>query len=62
MNGIIIDGKIYEASEITDVMSCDGCDLYDLKEIEGCIYFEMCLFHQCRFRYSQSLTDKLNGK
>ena len=61
MNGIIIDDKVYEATESKED-SCLTCDLID--DRSECPCRDFC-FEQGRnniFRYSQSLTDKLNGK
>lgn len=56
MNGIIIDGKVYEAVEKLD---CDSCDFNE--DIQACvIYCDICDAWGCAFRYSQTLTDKLN--
>lgn len=61
MNGIIIDGKIYEALDAGDELPCDKC-----------VFHRKCVYDRCwdackeifgsntYFRYSQSLTDKLN--
>ena len=60
INAIIIDGKVYEATESKE-SSCLTCDLID--DTGGCPCRDFC-FEQGRcnvFRYSQSLTDKLNS-
>ena len=57
MNGIVIDGKFYETVEDR---GCEECDLY---ANDGCKYgFMACAYWDCIFRFSQSLTDKLNEK
>ena len=60
INGIIIDGKVYEVVGKDNANPCDGCSLTDDCGIYGIIDF--CMFHgnSTHFRYSQSLTDKLN--
>ena len=63
MNGIIIDGKIYEAVRCDSAIQCKtccfnrefGCDCHPC-EIMPCRLFD----YIYNFRYSQSLTDKLN--
>lgn len=60
LNAIIKDGKVYEAVLTSDVMSCGGCDFYKPIVYTGCPYAKMCLSLCCIFRFSQSLTDKLN--
>lgn len=58
MNGLIIDGKAYEAKPEISPVSCAGCDLKN--DDIGCPYADACYEWHCIFRYSQSLTDKLN--
>lgn len=61
LNGIIIDGKIYVATE-DNKSSCLKCDL--IGERGECPCRDFC-FGQGRcniFRYSQELTDKINRK
>ena len=61
MNGIIIDGKVYEAVKWHDTNPCDSC-AFD-KEAKTCKYAcSFCEWWQCIFRYSPTLTDKLNEK
>ena len=60
LNGIIIDGKVYETVEVERAV-CDHCDLKD--KCNQSSAFEYCieiLGAREIFRYSQSLTDKLN--
>ena len=59
LNGIIIDGKVYEAVEEKEELSCDGCDLTNLlfDKFESCPLLDTCSVHHCIFRFSQSLTD-----
>lgn len=61
INGIIIDGKAYEAKE-TDGQSCLKCDL--IEEDGGCHCRDYCFnLGRCNiFRYSPELTDKLKGE
>ena len=59
MNGIIIDGKVYEAKPEEDIYSCLGCDV---NLPRPCMCAEVCSRQRSIFRYSQSLTDKLNDK
>lgn len=66
MNGIIIDGKVYEAEIGFDPNQCTHCDLSeicdkyfdDTMESYPCRMFAPC--NKTYFRYSQTLTDKLN--
>ena len=57
MNGIIIDGKVYEAIENG---TCPECD-FDNDESKCRPLCDTCEEWNCAFRYSQSLTDKLNS-
>ena len=59
MNGIIIDGKAYVVASEIEARSCFGCDLYQLP---NCQLSDICIKRHCIFKYSQPLTDKLNGK
>ena len=65
MNGIIIDGKVYEVVPYS-LNSCDKCELKkECDQITGdyCLVDKLFGCHGMRiFRYSQPLTDKLNGK
>ena len=65
MNGIIIDGKVYEVVPYS-LNSCDKCALKkECDQITGdyCLVDKMFGCNGMRvFRYSQSLTDKLNEK
>lgn len=58
LNGIIIDGKVYEATK-TDCASCILCDL--IQEDGGCPCVGLCtdIGRNNIFRYSQKLTEKL---
>ena len=67
LNGIILNGKFYEAV-LDDTDSCDGCAFVD-DEIEccrksHCTSFMLSPYGKSPyiFRYSQSLTDKINEK
>ena len=64
LNGIILNGKVYEAV-LDDTDSCEECVFVD-REI-GCCRKSYCTSFipsygksPYIFRYSQSLTDKLN--
>ena len=59
MNGIIVDGKAYVAEPEDSASSCANCDLKAADNI-GCPYAEICIDWESVFRFSQSLTDKLN--
>ena len=70
MNGLIIDGKVYEAVA-QDMQFCCECDLYDKccswgedhEKYHGMLLASCLAFGKENiFRYSQSLTDKLNGR
>ena len=61
LNGIIINGKVFEAVKDKED-SCLNCDLID--DTRECPCRDFC-FQQgwCNiFRFSQTLTDKLNEK
>lgn len=72
MNGIIIDGKVYVADWTTDTFICNNCDLCQIcTESANDFCNDYCkVAHDPQnredyfpyFRYSQSLTDKLNDK
>ena len=62
LNGIIYNGKVYIPEETKK--PCENCDLktdcqHGMLVGRACSVF---LNENERFRYSQSLTDKLNGK
>ena len=61
LNGIILNGKIFEA--VTDKEdSCLNCDL--INDTGDCVCRDFC-FEQGRcniFRFSPTLTDKINEK
>ena len=59
LNGIIVDGKVYEMVEENGISSCKGCAF---RFHFHCDYSELCMKHDKIFRYSQSLTDKINEK
>lgn len=59
INGIIVDGAVYEANPEDSLGTCTGCDLKPADNI-GCPYAETCIDWGSVFRFSQSLTDKLN--
>ena len=57
LNGIIFEGKVYEA---VDLECDDNCAFYDSNG--DCAYWrDHCEAYECSFRFSQSLTDKING-
>lgn len=58
INGIIIAGKVYEMEFERNIGSCEECDLHEMY----CCLEDYCRNHYCIFRYSQELTDMLNGK
>lgn len=60
MNGVIINGAVYEAHQEDEPGLCRGCDL----RIDGvdCHCTDLCIDWECIFRFSQELTDKLNEK
>lgn len=66
INGIIIDGKIYKAEIVFDNNQCEHCDLKDICDSYFCgpgDEYPCSLFapaNRVYFRYSQSLTEKLN--
>ena len=63
INGIIILGKVYEAVDSESNIPCQICELrckcvkHDLRDA-CCNVFESNTY----FRFSQTLTDKLNDK
>ena len=59
MNGIIIDDEVYEAYPEYIAGSCKNCDLKNKSVL--CCSGDLCGDWRCIFRYSQSLTDKLNN-
>lgn len=61
LNAVIISGKVYEAIP-KGSRHCSDCDLYDRCNV---LFADLCaLFAEDTtrmiFRYSQSLTDKIN--
>lgn len=57
LNGIIIDGKVYEAVQTFD---CGLC-AFD-NDVKTCRFFcDICNRWNCAFRYSRELTDKINS-
>ena len=61
MHGIIVEGKVFEAVT-TESHTCMCCDLID--DMGECVCRDFCfeLGRNNIFRYSQSLTDKINEK
>ena len=68
INGIIIEGKVYEAEIGFDHSQCDQCDLSEIcddyfgdpDDKYPCSLFAPT--NRVYFRYSKSLTKKLNKK
>lgn len=68
INGIIIEGKVYEAEIGFDHSQCDHCDLSEicddyfggLDDIYPCTLFAPT--NRVYLHHSQSLTDKLNNQ
>lgn len=58
INGIIIDGKVYEPIYETDDCGCEDCALKDFI----CNLEDYCIVNSCHFRFSQELTDKINER
>ncbi|MDE7464985.1 MAG: hypothetical protein K2M59_03800 [Muribaculaceae bacterium] len=63
LNGIIIEGKCYEVVD-RGTFSCKDCDLYERCHANGryapaCVAFG---YDRNIFRFSQTLTDKINEK
>lgn len=66
MNGIILNDKVFEAVAANKNL-CQDCDLIAVCTADSymnnvCENFRQVLDENISFRYSQSLTDKLNGK
>lgn len=69
MNGIIIDGKVYEAGPSGGYSNCDGCDLTEVCDAHAhdicndcSTIFDTSIDDPCwHFRFSQELTDKINN-
>lgn len=63
MNGLIIDGEVYE-SVPRGSYHCFDCDLYERCGKDPQQYSMICftdlMYGRKIFRYSKSLTDKLN--
>ena len=64
LNGIIVDGNVYEAIEWNEINPCENCDLWE--QCSECSYNvePICseFIDDSIFRFSQSLTDKINEK
>lgn len=58
INGIIINGIAYKATEEQAKGSCLGCDFFP--ERPNCAISRFCMKLHCIFRYSPVLTDKIN--
>lgn len=56
LNGVIIDGKFYEAVEGKVSFGCQGCALHSRCKVI-CLHFEGDVF----FRLNQEITDKIIG-
>lgn len=62
MNGIIIDGNIYEPFE-DEESECPNCEAFKFCHSSGCVVDRLCDYFDCDgFRCNQVLTDKLNEK
>ena len=65
MNGIIIDGKVYEAIP-KGSYHCSDCSLFEQCKKDPANYGRLCISNILEdnviFRFSQSLTDKINEK
>ena len=62
INGIIVDGNVYEAVETGNAITCSKCNLK--MTCENHELWEPCkiLFgYDTHLRFSQELTDKLNN-
>lgn len=58
INGIIVDGRFYQAIAAT---TCEQC-AFDNDKLNCDLFSDFCNYHDCAFRYSPELTDKINGK
>lgn len=59
INGIILNGRVYEAIPEKEYKSCKGCDLFDPYP---CKMNRVCTVLRCIFRFSPELTNKLKGE
>lgn len=59
IDGIIISGKVYDVLAEESERSCEGCSLYGVTEPCGMNFY--CTKLKCIFRYSSSLTERLNN-
>lgn len=67
MNGIIIDGKVYEAVSSTKHSYCSACDMNEVCKAHAYDFcndcskiFDTYIDDPCwHFRFSQELTDKI---
>lgn len=65
INGIIVNGKIYEAVECNKKSPCDICDLQRECSLSDYNVEFLCSYvigDDNIFRYSPELTDKLKGE
>lgn len=68
INGIIVDGAVYDAKIGFDPAQCERCDLSDIcstyfsapEDTYPCKLFSPC--NKIYFEFSQELTDKINEK
>lgn len=64
LSAIVLDGKVYEAVR-RGSYHCSECDLYQECKKAPADYGRLCLAsilsERVIFRYSQSITDKLNN-
>ena len=63
LNGIYLNGKFYEAIECNNCMNyCGVCDLSKECDSENFPCAWNLTNDRSYFRFSQSITDKINGK
>lgn len=63
LNGIVLNGKFYEAVECDDLLNhCGVCALYDecATDTFPCVW--MLTDKKSYYRFSKSITDKINEK
>lgn len=66
LNGIVLNGKFYEAVKCNEISPCKSCALskecdefdYEHHTNEFCINY----LDDCYFRFSPKLTEKLKGE
>lgn len=60
INGVIIEGKVYKATQERTKNSCLGCDFFPKRP--NCEIIGFCKKLHCIFHYSPELTEKLKGE